>query len=245
MSRRALVVMALAVGMVGWGAGRAAARGTLMSDQSAGSGAPAVCSAGTPNNVMVVGNGPTCSETNRLTVDSTRTQFTGVMNPDGNNSYFAAYGLSLYSWFWDTSSAAGWYANMDASQNLRLIRRNSGDRVALTVDTSNGNLAVGNVGGQYSVPELLSVGNTSQFRVDSNGAIVRERDAAPTGSCVLNGGSPSTCTATVADNSVCVCSIVGTTATAAGHGCAVSRSGTTLTITSDNSQTHTVNWLCL
>lgn len=63
-------------------------------------------------------------------------------------------------------------------------------------------------------------------------------------SCTLNGASPSTCTATVLASSKCVCSPVGTTAAIAAGGCAVSLSGTTLTLTGPNGATNDVNVWC-
>jgi hypothetical protein len=62
--------------------------------------------------------------------------------------------------------------------------------------------------------------------------------------CTLNGGSPSTCTATVFAGAVCTCSPVGATAAIAAAGCAVGLSGTTLTVTSANSATNVVNVHC-
>ena len=63
--------------------------------------------------------------------------------------------------------------------------------------------------------------------------------------CTLGGESPSVCPAqTVVAASVCNCSNVGTTAAIAAAGCAVSLSGTTLTITSLNGGTHVVNYTC-
>lgn len=66
-----------------------------------------------------------------------------------------------------------------------------------------------------------------------------------TGACLLNGSNPSQCTATVAAKSRCVCSPVGTTSGIAAGGCAVSLSGTTLTLTSANGHTNAVTWHCL
>lgn len=66
------------------------------------------------------------------------------------------------------------------------------------------------------------------------------------GSCALNGGSPSQCSASVTGSTLggslaCVCSIVGTSHKAS---CQVSVAGGTLTVTSDNGFTDTVNYLC-
>lgn len=60
----------------------------------------------------------------------------------------------------------------------------------------------------------------------------------------LNGASPSVITATVIAGSVCTCSLNGNTAAIAAGGCAVGVSSTTLTITSANSATATVNYYC-
>lgn len=62
--------------------------------------------------------------------------------------------------------------------------------------------------------------------------------------CTLNGGSPSTCTATVKASSICKCSPVGTTAAIAAGGCAVSLSATTLTVTGPNAGNWVVNLEC-
>jgi hypothetical protein len=65
------------------------------------------------------------------------------------------------------------------------------------------------------------------------------------GSCTLNGASPSTCTATVIASAKCVCAAVGTTAAIAGAACAVSLSSTTLTITGPNGATNDANYICI
>jgi hypothetical protein len=65
------------------------------------------------------------------------------------------------------------------------------------------------------------------------------------GSCTLDGASPSVCTATVFSGAKCTCSPVGATAAIAAAGCAVGLSGTTLTVTSANSATNVVNYACL
>lgn len=62
--------------------------------------------------------------------------------------------------------------------------------------------------------------------------------------CTLNAGSPSTCTATVTASAMCVCANVGATAAIANNGCAVSLSGTTLTVTSANAANNVVNIWC-
>lgn len=61
--------------------------------------------------------------------------------------------------------------------------------------------------------------------------------------CTLNGGSPSTCTATVRASSICVATPTGTTA-GAGIGLAVSLASTTLTVTGPNGNTQVVNIWC-
>lgn len=63
--------------------------------------------------------------------------------------------------------------------------------------------------------------------------------------CTLNAGSPSTCTATVVAGSTCTCSNVGSSAAIAAAGCAVSLSGTTLTVTSANAGANVVNIHCI
>lgn len=70
-------------------------------------------------------------------------------------------------------------------------------------------------------------------------------DASVRGACTLNGGAPATCTATVTAAAYCTCSNVGTTAAIALTGCAVSLSGTTLTVTSANAANHNVNYHCI
>lgn len=69
-------------------------------------------------------------------------------------------------------------------------------------------------------------------------------DTKSNGKCTLNGGTPSTCTATVNPATFCKCSPVGTTAVIAAAGCAVSLSSTTLTITSGATLTNDVNYNC-
>lgn len=65
------------------------------------------------------------------------------------------------------------------------------------------------------------------------------------GNCTLGGESPSVCPAqTALAGSRCVCQPVGTSAAIAAAGCAVSLSGSTLTVTSLNGGTHVVNWHC-
>lgn len=60
----------------------------------------------------------------------------------------------------------------------------------------------------------------------------------------LGGESPAVITATVSASSTCTCTNVGATAAIAANGCAVGLSGTTLTITSANGATNTVNYTC-
>jgi len=67
---------------------------------------------------------------------------------------------------------------------------------------------------------------------------------ATSGSCTLNGASPSVCTATVTAATDCVCASVGATAVIAAQGCAVGLAATTLTITSANGATNAVNYHC-
>lgn len=62
--------------------------------------------------------------------------------------------------------------------------------------------------------------------------------------CTLNGGTPSTCTATVTASAKCVCTPVGATAVIAAGGCAVGLSGTTLTATSFATGANVVNIIC-
>jgi hypothetical protein len=81
---------------------------------------------------------------------------------------------------------------------------------------------------------------------DSSGTAFTTK-IAPTGNsgtCTLNGATPSVCTATVTAAAKCNCSPVGTTAVIAAGGCAVSVSSTTLTITSLASGSHDVNYWC-
>lgn len=209
------------------------------------SGAPAICSTGTVGNIMAIGAGPACSQTTNLTVSGATTTWTGTLRTAGTagtDSIFL-YGLSPIYWFDTTSNQNGAYSNLDASNHWRLVRRSSGaDSTALFLKTSNGHFSVGT---NTAATSMFNVGNGDEFQVSSAGALAKVRNATPTGVCTLNGGSPSTCTATVASGATCLCSVVGTTSQAAGHGCAVSLSGTTLTVTSDNSQTHQVNWICL
>jgi hypothetical protein len=213
------------------------------SSAPSGGGSPAVCSTGTATNVMVIGSGPTCSETSNLTVNASTTTWTGSLrsSPTSTSSLFL-YGLGAVHFFSDTTNADGFYYNLDSGLDWRMIRRVSlADTVALFLDTATGNFAVGN---NTSPVSLFNVGSSSQFQVDSSGVIVKERGATPTGTCTLNGGSPSTCTSTVAAGSICTCSPVGTTAGIAAGGCAVSLSSTTLTVTSHNGHTNAVNWHC-
>lgn len=64
------------------------------------------------------------------------------------------------------------------------------------------------------------------------------------GTVTLVSGTPSTATATVFGGAICVCAPVGTTAAVAAAGCAVSLSGSTLTITGPDSVTTSVNYHC-
>jgi hypothetical protein len=71
--------------------------------------------------------------------------------------------------------------------------------------------------------------------------------ATGSGSCTLNGASPSVCTATIVIGQRCTCSPVGTTAAIAGNGCAVDEAAstdTTLTITGPNSAAYAVVYSC-
>lgn len=63
--------------------------------------------------------------------------------------------------------------------------------------------------------------------------------------CTLDGASPAVCTATVPAGSVCVCAPVGATAAIAAFNCAVSLSGTTLTVTAADAGNSVVNIICL
>lgn len=88
-----------------------------------------------------------------------------------------------------------------------------------------------------------------RFTVDDegDGVFTGNLDVGGTGSvttCTLDGASPSVCTATVVASSTCVCANVGTTAAIANNGCAVSLSGTTLTVTSANAAGNVVNIHC-
>lgn len=62
--------------------------------------------------------------------------------------------------------------------------------------------------------------------------------------CTLNGGTPSTCTATVTAGALCLCTNVGAVAGIAAGGCAVGLSGTTLTVTGAIAANNVVNILC-
>lgn len=65
------------------------------------------------------------------------------------------------------------------------------------------------------------------------------------GTCTLNGASPSTCTVTnVTAGALCQCTNVGASAAIAANGCAVGLSSTTLTVTSANGATNVVNTQC-
>lgn len=217
----------------------------VIGGSSAGGGQPAVCGTGTTNNVMVIGAGPTCSQTNRLTVDGTRTTYTGILNNADNSSFIAAYDIGIISWFADNTHQDGFFTNLDTSRGWRLVKRHSNaDATTIYAEKSTGNVAIGSVGSNYNPPSLFNVGNSAQFQVDSSGVLAKVRGATPTGTCTLNGSSPSTCTSTVAAGSICTCSPVGTAANIAAGGCAVSLSSTTLTITSANGHTNVVNWHC-
>lgn len=63
------------------------------------------------------------------------------------------------------------------------------------------------------------------------------------GSCNLDGGSPSQCDATVTSGATCVCGAAGTTA-AAAVSVAANVSSTTLTCTAANTLTSAVNYWC-
>jgi hypothetical protein len=75
--------------------------------------------------------------------------------------------------------------------------------------------------------------------------IVHASGTLSAGACTLNGGTPSTCTATTVAGYKCTCAPVGTTAAIALGGCAVSLSGSTLTVTGPNAATNDVNYHCL
>lgn len=62
--------------------------------------------------------------------------------------------------------------------------------------------------------------------------------------CTLNAGTPATCTASVTAGAICVCSDVGSGSTVAAGGCAVSLSGTTLTVTGATAASNVVNIWC-
>lgn len=92
-------------------------------------------------------------------------------------------------------------------------------------------ISINEATGAVTIPFALIV--TGKASVTSNAT-----------TCTLNGGSPSTCTATVTAGAVCQCTPVGTTAAIAAGGCAVSLSSTTLTATSANGLSNVVNILC-
>lgn len=76
------------------------------------------------------------------------------------------------------------------------------------------------------------------------GGALTVASTASSGTCTLNGGTPSTCTATVTAGTICLCSEVGATAIIAAAGCAVGLSGTTLTVTGAATASNVVNYHC-
>lgn len=76
------------------------------------------------------------------------------------------------------------------------------------------------------------------------GAISNFASTKNRGTCTLNGGTPSTCTATVNASAKCLCSPVGATAIIAAGGCGVGVASTTLTITGPATATNDVNYHC-
>jgi hypothetical protein len=96
--------------------------------------------------------------------------------------------------------------------------------------------------GWGTISDTLVLGDAS-FAMQLAGS-VRATNAANSGNCTLNGGSPATCTATVPSGAKCVAVPTGTTATAATHTLATSVSSTTLTVTGANALTDVVAYHC-
>lgn len=109
---------------------------------------------------------------------------------------------------------------------------------ATFLPSSNGSFDMGGTSNRWSTGYFNGVSSvTGTF----TGLVSMTSNA---GSCTLNGGTPSTCTATVTAGAKCQCTPVGTTAVIAAAGCAVSVSSTTLTATSGATLTNDVNYLC-
>lgn len=91
---------------------------------------------------------------------------------------------------------------------------------------------------------VTTAGIAGQFDQTGNLAVLGKVSSTNGTSCTLNGGTPSTCTATVTAGAKCQCTNVGTSALIASGGCDVNLVSTTLTVTSATAATNVVNILC-
>lgn len=136
-------------------------------------------------------------------------------------------------------ATGGSYCFSGTSFNSGPCLRSSGSGEINYTNNGTGVLVMGLTALTPASASLVTLGTTALPFTDLAG------DASMRGTCTLNGGTPATCTATVTAAAICTCSNVGTTAAIALTGCAVSLSGTTLTITSANAASHDVNYHCI
>jgi hypothetical protein len=171
----------------------------------------------------------------------------------------ACTGLSSVLWTYSASSGIFSWAGADrmsmahGTGALSLNLSGSGLSVtggvtaagtsAINLSDTNGRITWTTAGRYLNVNE-----GTGNMRFNSLGIVVDgdvDFASSTSGSCTLSSGTPSTCAvALVTASSFCVCSPVGTTAAVAAAGCAVSLSGTTLTITGPDTVTTTMNYHC-
>ena len=256
---RRLLLSAAALGAMLGGAGLVAARGTLMSDQNlaGGSSGGASCPSGSTGDVVTVGSGGACAAAADLTVG-------GVIAAHVPLEVVRATDASIYAQVITTSSTrssqVGPY-NAESGANGLFSARGSNasslsgsflgvmlnDDVDFKVSGASTGFLIGTVD---DAPLILGTHDADRLHitatgdVELSGPLAKVRGATPAGSCTLDGANPSRCTVSVADGSVCVCS-VRDSAAGAKDGCSVSRTGTTLTITSANGATWAVSWVCL
>ena len=258
--KRGLYLAAAFVGAAMFSVGYASARGTLIGDTGAiastSSSGGGGCPGGSGGEVVLSG-ASACAASSDLVVDGVVTSRLPLEVVRSSDASIYAQVIATAS---TRSAQVGPYNSESAANGLLSARGSnassrSGSFLGIALDDDvdlkvSGTTAGFLLGTTDSAPLVMGTADAERLRitpagdVQLTGAISKVRGAAPAGSCALDGASPSRCSSSVADGSVCVCAVQDSIA-GAKDGCSVSRSGTTLTITSSNGASWTVNWICL
>lgn len=189
----------------------------------------------------------------RPTADDTSLTYGGGRTPDGATfnpvKYTATSGYDpMFVQISSVSPASGSGSFSSYEINATLNGVSSGTYAGLVIDPvvtafTGGTVLLFDYG--TTTTNYVS-GYTSKFKGDTSGNMTMAGKIAPTNgtTCTLNAGTPATCTATVTAGAICVCSDVGSGSTVAAGGCAVSLSGTTLTVTGATAASNVVNIWC-